>query len=313
MEILSEILNECGLICPYEEVLIVQLSDACKSFLESVEVDESVFSDWVECYRKGDFSVDIKTFVEKYAQEKGWVISEFPNCVWKALTFYVVYIAIDDTDDKEQKSIFSCSLQNQLLACKGHWDTLNFQNHLVKLYGNFRDYLNSFEQGVGDVDMSFISDIFDGSIDSLNLEGENLSKLENMGKFTWFYKLDHFWDDKEFSSERNAFLKVFYFLNFWGRECPSIYIHMDLKDILRWSGISNSKAKKSLRQIVGDYKSLGQNLIGAPISKSSIILRLVNDSLDEDGAFLDEKLTATEFFVYLYYEVLLELKLRENG
>ena len=313
MEALCEILDECGLVCPYDDALIEQLSEACKKFLKSVDLDESKFSDWVECYRNGRFLTDIETFIKNYAQENDWYIFKFPDCVWRALTFYVVYIAINDNDDEEEKAIFSCSLQNQLLACKGHWDSLNFQNYLVKLYVNFRDYLDSFEQGVGDVEMSFISEIFDGSTTSLEIEDENKTNLENMGKFTWFYKLDHFWDDKEFSSGRNAFLKVFYFLNFWGRECPSIYIHMDLKDMLRLSGISNSKARKSLRQIVDDYKSLEQNLIGAPISKSSIILRLVNDSLDEDGAFLDEKLTVTEFFVYLYYEVLLELKLRENG
>lgn len=40
---------------------------------------------------------------------------------------------------------------------------------------------------------------------------------------------------------------------------------------------------------------------------------MINESYIYEGVFVDEKLSPAEFFVYLYYEVLLELKLKENG
>lgn len=239
--------------------------------------------------------------------------SGFPNCVWNALTFYVIYISIGNNDDDEQKAILSCSLQNQLLFYKGHWDSLNFQDYLVKLYYDFCDYLDEYEQGFGDVDMDFVAEIFDETITSSDVDDETLTKLKVMGKYTWLYKLEHFWDNKEFSGERNAFLKVLYFLDYCYKEIPSIYICVSLKKMLELSGVLKSVANKSLRGIISDILALEKDFFDVPISKSSIILKMINESYIYEEVFVDEKLSPAEFFVYLYYEVLLELKLKENG
>ena len=241
MNTLSGILNECGLVCPYDDELVCQLDDVCHKFVESVDLKESEFADWVKCYCKGDYSSKVRTFVENMAHDNEFRTSGFPNCVWNALTFYVIYISIDNNDDDEQKIILSCSLQNQLLFYKGHWDSLNFQDYLVKLYYDFCDYLDEYEQGYGDVDKDFVAVIFDETITSLDVDGETLTKLKVMGKYTWLYKLEHFWDNKEFSGERNAFLKVLYFLDYCYKEIPSIYIYVSLKKMLELSGVlSNS-------------------------------------------------------------------------
>lgn len=225
MNTLSGILNECGLVCPYDDELVCQLDDVCHKFVESVDLTESEFADWVKCYCKGDYSIKIRTFVEKMAHDNEFRTSGFPNCVWNALTFYVIYISIGNNDDDEQKAILSCSLQNQLLFYKGHWDSLNFQDYLVKLYYDFSDYLDEYEQGYGDVDKDFVAEIFDETITSSDVDDETLTKLKVMGKYTWLYKLEHFRDNIEFSGERNAYLKVLYFLNYCYKEIPSIYIY----------------------------------------------------------------------------------------
>ena len=313
MNTLSGILNECGLVCPYDDELVCQLDDVCHKFVESVDLKESEFADWVKCYCKGDYSIKIRTFVEKMAHDNEFRTSGFPNCVWSALTFYVIYISIDNNNDDEQKIILSCSLQNQLLFYKGHWDSLNFQDYLVKLYYDFCDYLDEYEQGYGDVDKDFVAVIFDETITSLDVDDETLTKLKVMGKYTWLYKLEHFWDNIEFSGERNAYLKVLYFLDYCYKEIPSIYICVSLKKMLELSGVLKSVAKKSLRGIISDILALGKDFFDVPISKSSIILKMINESYIYEEVFVDEKLSPAEFFVYLYYEVLLELKLKENG
>ena len=313
MNVLSEILNECGLVCPYDAEIVCQLEEICHDFVESVDLKESEFADWVKYYLRGGYSGKVRIYVEKMAHDREFSTFDFPDCVWNALTFYVIYISIDNNEDEEQKVILSCSLQNQLLTCIGHWDSLNFQDYLVKLYYDFCDYLDENELGSGDVDMDFIAEIFDETTTSLDVDEGTITKLKVMGKYTWLYKLEHFWDNKEFSGERNAFLKVLYFLDYCYKEIPSIYICVSLKKMLELSGVLKSVAKKSLRGIISDILALEKDFFDVPISKSSIILNMINKSYIYEEVFVDEKLSPAEFFVYLYYEVLLELKLKENG
>ena len=83
--------------------------------------------------------------------------------------------------------------------------------------------------------------------------------------------------------------------------------------MLELSGVLKSVANKSLRGIISDILDLEKDFFDTPLSKSSIILKMINESYIYEGVFVDEKLSPAEFFVYLYYEVLLELKLKENG
>ena len=68
-------------------------------------------------------------------------------------------------------------------------------------------------------------------------------------------------------------------------------------------------------EVLDDKNSLAEkkDFFDAPVSNSSIILKMINESYTYEEAFVEEKLSPAEFFVYLYYEVLLELKLKENG
>lgn len=117
----------------------------------------------------------------------------------------------------------------------------------------------------------FVAEIFDETITSSDVDDETLTKLKVMGKYTWLYKLEHFWDNKEFSGERNAFLKVLYFLDYCYKEIPSIYICVSLKKMLELSGVLKSVANKSLRGIISDILDLEKDFFDVPISKSSII------------------------------------------
>ena len=68
MNTLSGILNECGLVCPYDDELVCQLEEICHDFVESVDLKESEFADWVQCYCRGNYSSKVRTFVEKINQ-----------------------------------------------------------------------------------------------------------------------------------------------------------------------------------------------------------------------------------------------------
>ena len=83
--------------------------------------------------------------------------------------------------------------------------------------------------------------------------------------------------------------------------------------MLELVGVSSSKAKKSLREIIEGLSVNGSTLFDDPRSKSSIIIKMITETSPINKEFIDVKLSPSEFFVYLYYEVLLELKLKEYG
>lgn len=311
---LNEIIAECGLVCPYDDELVSHLDKACTSYFEANELDESQFSEWVICYMKGTFSSDIRDFVEDYLQNLDLDEILLPDCVWSALTFYFIYRAIVNNDSEEQKAIFSCSLQNLLLTCKGRWDTLNFQNQLVDLYGEFNRYLEKNEVGTDDVSMDFVSSIFDGSLDTLDLEEEDDDRinLEAIGKCAWSYKIEHYWDSSNHKEEKNPFLRILYFLDYWYKNVPSIYIKTDVMQLMDIAKVTKYTSKKSLSEVISSLAKTGNVLFESPISKSSLIVQMAHECKTKPEGFVAEKLSCQEFFVYLYFELLLELKLKEN-
>ena len=69
--------------------------------------------------------------------------------------------------------------------------------------------------------------------------------------------------------------------------------------MLELSGVLKSVAIKSLRGIISDIFALEKDFFDVPISKSSIILKMINESYIYEEVFVDEKLSPAEFFVYL--------------
>ena len=92
--------------------------------------------------------------------------------------------------------------------------------------------------------MDFVAEIFYETTTSLDFDEVTITKLKVMGKYTWLYKLEHLWDNKEFSGERNAYLKVLYFLNYCYKEIPSIYIYVSLIKMLDFCGVLKCVSKK---------------------------------------------------------------------
>lgn len=309
---LIELIDECGLICPYEDDVVTHLANACNNYLESLDLDESQFCTWALCYIKGTYSEGIRNSVESYLQDQDLEEMYFPECVWNALTFYCIYNAIVENRLEKQKAIFSCSLQNLLLSCKGHWNMLNYQKYLLELYGKFDQYLVANEVGKGDVSEDFVSSLYDDTFEFDDSDEENLENLQVMGKYTWLYKLEHYREFMNHGDGKNIFLRVIYFLDYWYKENPSLYINMHVKKLMEIVGAQKSNARKSLKEIVSLIPATDDEVFDEPTSKSSLIVKMVNDRKIVGAFWVDEKMTCQEFFVYLYYELLLELKLKEN-
>lgn len=59
---------------------------------------------------------------------------------------------------------------------------------------------------------------------------------------------------------RNPFLRILYFLDYWYNENPSIYVKVDVKQLMNMAKIDKYKSKKSLREIISSLDSNKKSL-----------------------------------------------------
>ena len=177
--ILDQLLMQSGLIVPYSKDYILLLEKGCRNFIDE-KLDNGFFTDLALSYTKNSCPDLFKNYIQGLFEEA----KELPPCVWNTLVFYVVYLAIIDNDNENEKAIYSCMLQNILIRCKGHWEELKFPSYLIRLYGFMDTYLLDNQVGDGDFPHDFLGTIFsdiDSLRTSLNAEEEQ-RKLEYLSE-----------------------------------------------------------------------------------------------------------------------------------
>ena len=300
--ILDQLLMQSGLIVPYSKDYILSLEDGCRNFIDE-KLDNGVFTDLALSYTKNSCPDFFKNYIQGLFEEA----KELPPCVWNTLVFYVVYLAIIDNDDEKEKAIYSCMLQNILIRCKGHWEELKFPFYLIRLYGFMDMYLQDNQVGDGDFPHDFLGTIFcdiDSLRTSLNAEEEQ-RKLKIIGKYAWKHRLEEWIKNGEFQ-HHNPYLKAMEFLQYLFDNRPDIFIHDGVFELNKESKFLQSQKKETLGKILETIRAA--EIINAETerSKSSVILRLISEEHITDDTFLQEKFTPKEFFVCVYYELLLE-------
>lgn len=300
--ILDQLLMQSGLIVPYSKDYILSLEDGCRNFIDE-KLDNGVFTDLALSYTKNSCPDFFKNYIQGLFEEA----KELPPCVWNTLVFYVVYLAIIDNDDEKEKAIYSCMLQNILIRCKGHWEELKFPFYLIRLYGFMDMYLQDNQVGDGDFPHDFLGTIFcdiDSLRTSLNAEEEQ-RKLKIIGKYAWKHRLEEWIKNGEFQ-HHNPYLKAMEFLQYLFDNRPDIFIHDGVFELIKESKFLQSQKKETLGKILETIRAA--EIINAETerSKSSVILRLISEEHITDDTFLQEKFTPKEFFVCVYYELLLE-------
>lgn len=300
--VLDQLLMQNGLIVPYSKDFILLLEEGCRNFIDE-KLDNGVFTDLALSYTKNGCPDFFKNYIQGLFEEA----KELPPCVWNTLVFYVVYLAIIDNDDEKEKAIYSCMLQNIIIRCKGHWEELRFPSYLIRLYGFMDMYLQGNMVGDGDFPHDLLGTIFsdiDSLRTSLNAEEEQ-RKLKIIGKYAWKHHLEEWIKNGEFQHQ-NPYLKAIEFLQYLFESCPDVFIHDGVFELIRESKFLQSQKKETLDRILETIR--GAEIINEETerSKSSVILRLISEEHITDDTFLQEKFTPKEFFVCVYYELLLE-------
>lgn len=300
--VLGQLLMQSGLIVPYSEDYILLLDIGCRNFIDE-KLDFDIFAKLAFNYTKNSCPNLLKKHIQGLIDGN----EEVPPCVWNTLVFYIMYVAINDGEDEKEKAIYSCMLQNILVLCKGHWEELKFPSYLIKLYDFVDVYLQDNEVGSGNFPKDFLEIMF-GDINSLkttlNTE-EGQKKLKVIGKYAWKNRLEEFIKNGEIQ-DQNPYLKTMKFLQFLFKNRPDAFIHDGVFELIRESKFLKSKKKETLGRILETIKDAEISSEKTEWSQSSVILRLLYGEHVTEDIFLQEKFSPKEFFVCVYYELLLE-------
>lgn len=300
--VLSQLLMQSGLIVPYSENYILLLDKECRNFIEE-KLNYDVFADLALNYTKNSCPSQLKIYIQEQIGEN----EELPLCVWNTLVFYIMYVVINDSEDEEKQAIYSCMLQNILVLCKGHWEELKFPFYLMKLYGFMDVYLQNNEIGSGDFPNDFLKTMFsDISLlkTTINTE-EGQRNLKIIGKYAWNHHLEELIKNGEFQ-DQNPYLKIMKFLQYLFKNRPDALIHDGVFEFIRESMFLKSNKEETLDKILESIRNSEIYTEEVEWSKSSVIFRLLFGEYVIDDTFLQTKFSPKEFFVCVYYELLLE-------
>lgn len=301
--VLDQLLMQGGLIVPYSKNYILLLDKVCRTFIDE-KLNFDVFADLALSYTKNDCPDVLKNYIRESIEEN----EELPTCVWNTLTFYIIYLSIINNDSEKEKAIYSCMLQNILVRCKGHWDELKFSPYLTQLYNFMDKYLKENEVGDGDFPYDLLDAVFSG-IDTLRTElnrEEEQNKLKVIGKYAWKHHLEEVINIK--FQYNNPYLKAIAFLQYLFEYRPHVFIHDDVFELIKESKFLMSKKQDTLEKIIETIKNSEIAIEETEWLNSSIILNMLSGEhvAVTDETFLQEKFSPKEFFVCMYYEMLLE-------
>lgn len=105
---------------------------------------------------------------------------------------------------------------------------------------------------------------------------------------------------------QNPYLKAMAFLQYLFENRPDVLIHDGVFELIRESKFLKSQKKETLDKILEIIREAEIINEETERPKSSVILRLISEEHIIDDTFLQEIFTPKEFFVCVYYELLLE-------
>lgn len=312
---LNNLLIRGGLISPYDEERTSHLLEACCHYVKQEEFDEIYFSNLVVAYIEGSYDKDLQDAILNFIRENYDEDLNIPSCVWQTLTFFTLYLALNENDDAEIQAIYSCVLQNRLIECKGRWGTLRFQKELIELYYYMDRYIKN-QYDINDRDSTVVlKQIYsENGFQGQTISAVTASALKSIGRKAWEYQMNDFLHSAEVKEKKDPYIRVVTVLEYLFINKPWFYMPVNLKYLFAETFSHTNTKASPLRIILKSIIEAGIVLVEEVKSNSSIILQILeNGEIPQKGSYLDEMFTPYEFMVYLYYELLLEAKLKVYG
>lgn len=300
---LNKFIMESGAVIPFEEPLIDVLHTSCDRYIQSESFNEE-FEALLYAYIKGEQSDCVYTildYVHENQDYNEYTLPEFAEC---AVVFYCIYLSIRNSGETD--AIYrSLALKNVIINAKGHFHYLLFQQELVELYKNFDAYWES-NLSPDSYPETLVQQILERN-GNVELTDEDNDSLVALATIAWMNKINEIINGL---TEQDPFLRAVLFVEKFFIALPTINSAIKVEDYIDMIIPKYKNRSKKIEDIIAGIKDEGISLLEDVKSDTSTLLKMIEE---DDNALCYIKLTAGEFLVYLYYEMLLETKLKDNG
>lgn len=275
---LNNLLIRGSLISPYDEERTGHLVEACRSYVGQEDFDEIYFSNLVAAYVEGKYDENFQGIVSDFIKENYDENSDMPSCVWQTLTFFALYLALNENDDLEKRAIYSCSLQNRLIECKGRWGTLRFQKELVDLYYYMDSYIKD-KCDINDVDSAdILKQLYSQSgFQSQTISAATALGLKSIGRNAWEYQMGAFLHSAKVKEEKDIYIRIVMILEYLFINKPWLYMPVNLNQLLAntFSCPTPTSQESSLRTILKSLMDRGIVLV-EEVKSTGVNMNCVN-------------------------------------
>ena len=289
-----------SLVVPFEDEIINRLGHVCQSYSDQLDASEIV-SRLTISVLMNEPDLDVKKVLEEIYQSEYKTAIHLPKCVMRPLAVYIVHRMLTN-----QGEIWPyLAVRNCLVLCAGEYDRVPYPEFFIYVV----DYTNTMLKTMSKLDKTddsaFMKALFNNEYKTLDLsEKESQNMMKNIVREAWYYRTQK--TLKDLLEMDNQYARIYKMLDSlvdtmpWELHNEQSLLHIRLiTPYAKPSKITIRQIIEKASEVIDDFETLND---------SSILLRVMSDDQDElrSSVFMDKQLSAREFALYLYYELLLE-------
>lgn len=301
-----------SLLVPLESDLEDRLAEVSIKYINEEKPDYEIFSDMVLGMLTGVISDHFKEFLSTtYEEDYSEKLAKLPIPVYLALQGYTVFNTIREVDDIDTKLIYAFIVINHLLLRHNTLDSCPYQPQ-IKECEEFvfeqlaRRYINTELECE-----SIYENIFDNTlsvtIDDISEDEQNAYKA--FAAKSWLYDLNETISEESGSKGQDieAALRI---IEWIFDNIPSIEIKVPIVNIIKHC-FSNQGEKRSLEYYIDKITVSGVELFED--DSFQLIPNVSKLELRYKKHISEIHLTQSEFICYLFFEILLDKLIEQNG
>ena len=301
-------------VTPYSTDITSRLASICDEFAKNLSIYDldSLLKSFVCNHLDMDFKGEIeKKYDEMYPNEASIVL---PPIFIIVFSQYIVYKAITDYFNNQDKATASLMLMNYMLCRKGSLRKLILPKFIKGMYyeiDKYIDLLNDFEE---DGDYKHLKGLLkDKNYLNKHIQDSDFSdEIRRMAITTYRFHQQKLINEHRSLDEQHSYVKVYNFIYILLTQTHWKYTKNDIVSLL--SNVLSKEVQKktaTIDSIVTELKKAQVQLPFSVFEDSSLLLRFVSGEEMVPEDLKTKRLTLMEFGVYVYYELLLEFIIDE--
>lgn len=300
MEMILKDMLADSLVVPFEDEILKRLENVCQGYSDELDPAELV-SRFTISVLMNEPDLDLKEELEEKYQSEYNADIHLPKCVMRPLAAYIVNRMITS-----QGEIWPyIAVRNCLVLCAGEFDRVPYPDFFIFVVNYTNNMLKTMSKIESVDDETFMKSLFRDGYKTFDLSvKDNQQLMKNIVRDAWYYRTQNTLSVP--IEADNIYARIYKMMAALVNSMPwELYNEKNLSHVRQITLYAKTN-KITVRHIVEKVSDVIDEFDG--LDDSSLLLRVMSDSHDDlrSSAFMDRQLSAREFALYLYYELLLE-------